>query len=601
MMHMERALTDLDATDLTLPKLEQLAILIYESMSICTRNYHSVQHIFDIVEGGGGTDDDDVDESKAADGGGGSAGHPPTDSGSSSSSSLSNNNPVAVLAACYHDCIYYHVDGGLTENQARILEGTYGPPTRLDCNIGTSLNGSPSSSSLSLHPQHDHHLHQTQYKFFATSNTATSSAASSTPENGTINDEDNRSGPREHSNNLCLLQMVESIFGYTPGQPICITKDGLNEFLSAVIAVRQLKDHLPMPILAQIACCIEATIPFRKKSELGGVCHPMDRLYENMRLTRDRFPSLRYAMSDDDLVIAVQRACLLSNRDVGNFGTTDRHWFLDNTWSLLPETNESLRNEYVYSVRQFHTALYKMYGFFGFLDPTVIFQSFRGVPSPDDVEKLTEECGKNLQFGKKYVGAKLLAMSVVAALGVLTGGDDAPLSLFTGDLRTMPDHRRRRTSAIATDAAVGGLLSSAGPLDGDDDGNNQCATHYTNDPPPATVQRRFSHLSEPSAEALYKCTPLVYEILFKGRRTETSFDIKKSPFAAFLYGSLGDDGMDNILKHCTLYPMTEERAASLLKALPVPTVRAIAFDMADMALSRADAIRQVVAALGPEK
>jgi hypothetical protein len=45
-----------------------------------------------------------------------------------------------------------------------------------------------------------------------------------------------------------LLSMVECIFGYTPGQEIMMRND-LIEFLSAVIAIWELQDHLPIEAL----------------------------------------------------------------------------------------------------------------------------------------------------------------------------------------------------------------------------------------------------------------------------------------------------------------------------------------------------------------
>mmetsp|Transcript_11903 Transcript_11903/g.30199 ORF Transcript_11903/g.30199 Transcript_11903/m.30199 type:complete len:537 (+) Transcript_11903:115-1725(+) len=353
---MENSLIELQAKGLTISKLEEMAIFIYESMSISTRNYHSVQHVFDIIN-----HDDRLE-----------------------------HNPIAVLAACFHDCIYYHVDGGLTPVQAVLLQGSY----------ETSGQSGDYASNVNA---------KAIDKFTATIR-----------EKGTEN----------QGESMVLLQMVEVIFGYTPGQNIRIANDGLNEFLSAVVAVRMLKGHLPIEVLAQIACCIEATIPFRQPDKETGKTH-MDRLYDNMKEARELY---NLKLSDEDLVKSVQRACLLSNSDVGNFGTTDRLYFLDNTWSLLPESNESLRNEYVYSVDHFHVALFKMYGFFGFLKPSVVFHEFQGVPSVPEIDNLTQECSNNLLFGKTYVGAKLVAMSLVSAVAVLTGGD-APISLFTGDLR----------------------------------------------------------------------------------------------------------------------------------------------------------------------
>ena len=84
-LQMESCLNVLDADNVTYPRLESMAIFIHESMSSSSRNYHSVQHVFDI--------------------------------------SRNLRDPIAILAALFHDCVYYHVDGGLTEIQEKILCG----------------------------------------------------------------------------------------------------------------------------------------------------------------------------------------------------------------------------------------------------------------------------------------------------------------------------------------------------------------------------------------------------------------------------------------------------------------------------------------------
>eukprot|EP00531_Pseudo-nitzschia_arenysensis_P003772 CAMPEP_0116135368 /NCGR_PEP_ID=MMETSP0329-20121206/11152_1 /TAXON_ID=697910 /ORGANISM="Pseudo-nitzschia arenysensis, Strain B593" /LENGTH=509 /DNA_ID=CAMNT_0003630161 /DNA_START=3 /DNA_END=1532 /DNA_ORIENTATION=+ len=503
---MESSLIELEATGLRISKLEEMAVFIYESMSISTRNYHSVQHVFDIIN-----HDDRLE-----------------------------NNPIAVIAACFHDCIYYHVDGGLTPVQAVLLEGSY------------AISGQTADEDANTFNA------KREYKFYATENR----------------------GNKNQGKSMMLLQMVEVIFGYAPGQSIRITNDGLNEFLSAVVAVRMLQDHLPIEILAQIACCIEATIPFRQPDKETGKTH-MDRLYENMKEAREIY---NLELSDEDLVISVQRACLLSNSDVGNFGTTDRLYFLDNTWSLLPETNESLRNEYVYSVDHFHVALYKMYGFFGFLKPAVVFHEFRGVPAVPEMDRLIQECSNNLAFGRTYVGAKLVAMSLVSAVAVLTGGD-APISLFTGDLRAS----ERRGSMLmegsrASKRQKQDQFKLSGPVRSCDFFRNK-TLHDSQQPP---------------EEYLQNCTQPVYEILAEGRRSESSFDTKRSPWSALLYGYLGDEGLNRILEEQTLYPMNAERAWSLLRALPLKPVNTIVQSISQQALSRTEKICEVLSKLETE-
>jgi hypothetical protein len=504
---LENSLIQLKAKNLTISKLEEMAILIFESMSISTRNYHSVQHVFDLIN-----HDDRL-----------------------------QNYPIAIVSACFHDCIYYHVDGGLTPVQAVLLEGSYKI-------IGPSVKDMAETD----------YLHTQQiYKFFAT---------------------DREEEITEIENPLMLLQMVETIFGYAPGYNIKITMDGLNEFLSAVVAVRMLKDHLPIEMLAQIACCIEATIPFRPVDKVTGKTH-MDKLFDNMKKARQLYD---LKLSDEDLISSVQRACLISNSDVGNFGTTDRLWFLDNAWSLLPELNESLRNQYVYSVDHFHVALFKMYGFYGFLQPEVVFHDFQGVPAPDELNGLVEECRHNLAFGRTYVGAKLVAMSFVSALAVLSGGD-APISLFTGDLRPTERRRSQVTRRLSTGNGHRNisLLASAQSLRAYDFFKN----------------KTFGLSQIPLDGRLQNCNLLVYEILAEGRRSESSFDTKRSPWAALLYGQLGDDGLNRILKEHTLYPMTEERAWSLLRALPLEPVQTIIQTISEQALSRADKICELFSRL----
>jgi hypothetical protein len=438
-------------------KIEDMSILIHESMSVSSRNYHSVQHVFDI--------------------------------------SRNLNDPVAVLAALFHDCIYYHVDGGLTPRQRRKLEGAI---------VSTQDDATPGK------PPH-----------------FTTSLLSSQP----------------------LICMVERIFGFTKGQ-VVTNLGGLNEYLSAVIAVRELEPFLPMKVLVEITACIESTIPFRAPNKDTGET-AADKLYKNLSQVNE---SDNLGMTDEQIVTAVQRGVILSNEDVENFGTSDREWFLDNTWSLLTETNVALRHQFLYSVMEFQFAVFKMNGFFNFLNPTVVFQQFRDVPDNEEIETKTNEARRNLEIGRKYVGAKLLSTSTLAAFAALTGGD-APISLFMGDLPS-----RHRVSVQLEDS-----------------------------------------LPTPLDEELELCDTDVYILLAQGRRSETTFDIKQSPLAAYLYGSLGDAGLFDLLGKVKVYPMTTDVAKQLLALLPRVPVQNIGSQMAKVALSRADRILGVLNDLPPQK
>ena len=204
-------------------KMEQMAIFVHESMSISARNYHSVQHVFDISK--------DMTE------------------------------PIPILAALFHDCIYYHVDGEFSARQSEKLKGAV---------------ISKESSANCILPK----------------------AA----------DDD-------------LLQITMSIFGFEEGQELT-PFTGLNEYLSAVVAVRELGDLLSRRHLAEIACCIEATIPFRPTTEENGT--PMDRLFQKMKRTNETF---KLEMTTNELVMAVQQAAILANNDVVHFNVTFPFFF----------------------------------------------------------------------------------------------------------------------------------------------------------------------------------------------------------------------------------------------------------------------------------
>lgn len=443
---MEQLGVKVDEKQLSFGDLERWAIFIHESMSISSRNYHSVKHVFDLADGW--------------------------------------DNPIGVLSAYFHDCIYYQVDGGLSPPQQTVL--------------------------------HDVLLVKDGKTFLC---------------------------KQKDAKDDVLLRMVEGLFGFEPGQEMLAFK-GLNEFLSAVTAVRQLEKVLDLQTLTQIATCIEATIPFRPDTPQGQ--SPMDLLHERLERTNQL---LGIGLTAPQCVHAVQVAAHLSNRDVGNFGSEDRAYFLDNTWSLLPETNEALRHQYLYTVKEFQHAVYKMNGFFNFLDPNLIFTNFQGVPSNETVETLTAQARRNMEVGRKYVGAKLLSVSVLAAFAELTGGD-APMSLFMGDLPSR---------------------------------------HHVS-------YRLEDDLPEPPA-GLEGCDADVYNILAFGRRSETAFDIRQSPLAAYLYGCMGDD-FEKCLKQIDVYPMTKEKARDFLNIMPEEIISRVAENMAKVAVSRADLIEDVVDTLG---
>jgi hypothetical protein len=104
-----------------------------------------------------------------------------------------------------------------------------------------------------------------------------------------------------------------------------------------------------------------------------------------------------------------------------------------NTWSLLPESNVALRHSFFYSVSEFQFAVYKMHGFFNLIQASMVFIRFQGVPTDKELDLRVDRATHNIEIGKLYISAKLLSISVLAAIAELTGGD-VPISLFMGDL-----------------------------------------------------------------------------------------------------------------------------------------------------------------------
>jgi len=148
--------------------------------------------------------------------------------------------------------------------------------------------------------------------------------------------------------------------------------------------------------------------------------------------------------------------------------------------------------------------------------------------------------------GKKYIEAKLLSSSILMAFAELTGGD-APMSLFMGDLPS-----RQHASIRLVDSLPQEIPSDESLLDMD-----------------------------------------VYNILAHGRAQETSFDIKQSPLAAFLYGRLGDKGLAHALDR-KVYPMGHDEAMDLLQAMPKDTLQVVADNMAKVAVSRRLKVKNIL-------
>jgi hypothetical protein len=337
--------------------------------------------------------------------------------------------------------------------------------------------------------------------------------------------------------------MVARIFGFTAGQTLS-PYAGLNEYLSAVLAVRSLHGALPPRLLGEIAVCIEATIPFRGNETND----PSLALAERLTSSNEEFS---LGMSPEQQEEAISCAVKVANRDVGNFASEDARWFLDNTWKLLPETNNSLRGQRLYTISEYRSAMSKMEGFLGFLDPGCVFRQFRNEPTDEVYHQMRVRAEANILLGARYLRAKLLAASLLEALAYRTGGD-APISLFMGDL----------------------------PID-------------------QPTIRLESYLPPKPGHQATDIDEQVLDLLEKGRANDSGFDMKHSPLAAYLYLRVGQAECDRLSKVAKeSLAAAEDPGLTYLEALPADAVRMVAEACTHLATTRAERLRAIAAGEG---
>ncbi len=337
--------------------------------------------------------------------------------------------PLQVLAGLFHDIVYHQVDGGFPSEAEALI--------------------------LTIVEVHDDAI------------TIKKTLPSDYPANEYLS--------------ICL-----DIFAFQPGQTLGI-HGGLNEFLSAWVAVNFLGDFLKAKDLMTIAACIEATIPFRPKDEQGKNC--LDHLEQRIK---DCYGRYKLQLGETEIAQMVKLAAGVANRDVANFAELDPGKFLDNTWILLPETNEMLWKPGVYFNADYRKALMKMEGFLSFLNPDNIYHGYQDEPLPEVLKEMKAQAKKNVQTANQYLQLKILGIAIIEALAMATGGD-GPISMFLGDVRIYNEIER--------------------------------AEDYL---PPVTL----------SDELDYNDT--LYRLLEYGRASGTSFDMKNSPIACFVYKCLGD-------------------------------------------------------------
>ncbi len=435
------------STQASMEDAERLAVLIHHSMNSKNRSYHTPEHIFGMCEG---------------------------------------MKPLQVLAALFHDVVYYQLDGGFPPPAAPWLQDV------VTC------------------------------------------------------DEDAALVLQEFGTNDPALVLCAAIFQFTPGQALPLY-GGMNEFLSAVLATRLLRNHLGLQDLLVIAACIEATIPFRAPNVHGQtaadvLAQRVAHYYQSM------FPDCTPEEVEIFVTQAVSDAVALGNRDVSSFSCPDPSLFLSSTWQLIDESNAPLANPGVYSLREYRTALMRMHAFLFALDPTHVFQSYDARPDAEELDRLRASAQRNIGFACDFLAVKITAIAIVEALAVGTG-NDCPVSMFLGDIRN-PHGKPDRVEDFLPPAPVGQILNQE-----------------------------------------------LLNVFETGRALVSSYDLNASPLTAYVYLSMGHEGarvgfhLAREMFDGTLSPV------EFLRSLDRALVLDISSACAHIAISRRDKLRALELAL----
>jgi len=389
---------------------------------------------------------------------------------------VDKDDPIGTLAAMYHDVVYYQVDMGFTPEILAIIIP---------------------------------YLYELEGVFYISKNI-----------------------PAEDR----LVWMTLEVFDLKAGQKLT-SVDALNEFLSALVMVRELGDLVETKDLLKMIVCIEATIPFRPKDKNG--LTPFEVMAKRLRHVAKKYCSS--PMKPREIENAIKIAVVFANKDIGNFSESDPARFLDNTWKLLPETNAALRDRDAYSIRTYRLALQKMRAFMMFVEPEMVFSQYHGVPSDSEYHKMIELARSNIIVAREYLRIRLVAIAILEALAQVSGGD-TPLSIFVGDL---------------SDQSV-------------------------------DVPRIEDFLPEIPTPPWVDQAPVIRDLLAVGRASESNFDTRNSPLSLFVFKSLTPAQIEAAFAISMDYFSGKLKPEEYLDSMDKPLVAAIASASASMVLMRRD-------------
>jgi hypothetical protein len=302
------------------PKAEQLhlANVVHQCMEAKTRNYHTSFHVLGLCEG---------------------------------------MQPIQVLAALFHDVVFYQVDGGFPACVSALLE-------QVTCHEPGLLR-----------------LREVV--------------------------------PEDQAMSLCL-----DIFGFHAGQRLS-PRQGMNEFLSAVVAARLLHAHLSTLQLMAVVACIELTIPFRGPDAKGHTA--TQRLAQRVQAAHARWASAQRASDPTFVKTTVTQAVDLANRDVTGFIEASPQYCLVNSMLLVEESMMPRAAAGKKSLQAYRSALLGMDNFLSHLNPAWVGQSFDGYPPGHEVMQMQATAERNISFVRDYLAAVLNIVAIIEALTKCAG------------------------------------------------------------------------------------------------------------------------------------------------------------------------------------
>eukprot|EP00055_Hartaetosiga_balthica_P013457 m.69039 g.69039 ORF g.69039 m.69039 type:complete len:645 (-) comp8262_c2_seq1:402-2336(-) len=311
--------------------------------------------------------------------------------------------PIACLAAMFHDTVYLTVDNTLEEEAMGLLE-----------DAGVVLVGEEEGKT------HDQPLVVFEIREIKEVKRRPGGLDYMIMDQARVIDP-------KHS---IAVGLCCKLFAWDHSKPLRAGGLGVNEFLSAVLAFQSLIHLLTFQQLFQIVVCIEATIPFRNPTVYSD-------LLKRVISTAQETPGLKEGITETQLVKFVARACILAERDVGNFASTDSRYFLEKAWELLPEINVSLRHPSQYTMLDYARAMLGMVKFYEFLlpSPERVFPQMDAARSIAEHQRLISLTTRNLNIGIEYCRTKFVAACIVAALVKNMSGDadvKLPVAFYCG-------------------------------------------------------------------------------------------------------------------------------------------------------------------------